>query len=180
MLLFAFTFAADFLSLYVDDNLALNYDFPSVSGFMPFISIVGDALNTSIYKSLGNTIVLLLVILFWEKQRWLLSVLIVLLLASINLSWTSWDDAIYGIIFQVLRTLFMLWLFVRLFRYNPFAYLVFFYYEALIPATVTMTQKAWQAYTTDVIALWVALFAPLLLVIFNYVRSHFSGEMVKP
>jgi hypothetical protein len=174
MLMFAFTIISDYVSLYINDVVVLSTEFAEVKGFLPFISILGEAIYNSIFTALSNTIILLLVILFWERHRWLLSLLIVLLLASINLEWTTLDDAVYGIAFQVMRILFMLWLFVRLFRYNPFAYLTFYYYEALLPATATMTQKAWYAYSTDAIALWVALFAPLLLVVFNYGRSRFA------
>jgi hypothetical protein len=174
MLMFAFTIISDFTSLYINESLVLSTDFAEVTGFMPFINILGDAVYSSIFNALSNTIILLLVILFWEKHRWLLSLLIILMLASINLEWTTMDDAVYGIIFQVLRILFILWLYVRLFRYNPFAYLTFYYYESLLPATTAMTQKAWYAYSTDTIALWVAMFAPLLVVVFTYIRSRFA------
>jgi hypothetical protein len=176
MMMFALSIIGDYVSLYINDTVVLSIEFADVTGFLPFITITGEAVYSSIFTALSNTIILLLVILFWEKHRWLLSLLIVLLLASINLEWTTLDDAVYGIVFQSLRILFMLWLFVRLFRYNPFAYLTFYYYDALLPATATMTQKAWYAYGTDVAALWVALFAPLLLVAFNYVRSRFTVD----
>lgn len=172
LLISAYSNVTDFLSFYIKDDLFLTSSAPFLEGHLPSISLISGAINGSISQTLVSVTLFLIIFLLWNRHRQFLLVLAILVLVSINLEWETWGEVLYGVSMQTGKVMLLLWLFTRVFRYNPFAYLIMFYYESLLPQAIVLTGSAWPAYSTDIVILWIAVLLPILLAIPGLFRQE--------
>jgi len=161
-LIWALNGVANYTFFYLSDELALKTVFTPITGYLPALYGFSASLAEGIVQSLQSGIIVLLIILLWKEHKRLVIVLFSLLLISTTIDWREPDVALHGLFFQIMQYSVMLWLFVRLFRFNPVAYLVFYYYKLLLPGAVTLTYNAWPAYQGNIILIWIMLCLPII------------------
>jgi len=139
----------------------------SINSFFPAISSVLTSLQTSLLEFALAIIYMLTAILFWHKHRSLLIALIsVLILQDINSAIDSNSATLFTLGYFLLLTITKFAVFILFFRSNIIAYLLFFYYQALMPDTYLLFSKSWPAYSGDAILALIALLLPLIALIF--------------
>ncbi|NIR98185.1 MAG: hypothetical protein GWO39_08745, partial [Gammaproteobacteria bacterium] len=138
----------------------------SLRGFSPGVGIVANALQSALLEGVIAGTFALLAILLWKKHRGLLLLLLLLIVVQ-DLNVEPEDLAAVGqdLAFQALATGAELWLFIRYFRFNAFAYLFLYFYRALLPAALQLTEKAWPMYDLDIAIVWAAIAAPIVALI---------------
>lgn len=145
---------------------------PSLAGFSPGLAALLEVKKETIESSLFAGALALALAALWKRKPWLFGAgAALLLLPDFDLKWQGLETA-NDELFDAAETLLKAWLVLRVFRFNPFPYLLLFYYQELIPAAWVMTSSAWPALSGDVVLLWGAAAAPLLLAAALLVRGR--------
>ena len=85
-------------------------------------------------------------------------------------------ETVHAALFDIAETFLKAWLILRVFRFNPFPYLLLYYYQTLLPAASVMTASGWPALSGGIILLWSAAAAPLILAAVLLIRHRAAAR----
>ncbi len=147
-----------------------------VGGISTALGVLLTATTSGLFAALSSGVLVLVLILLRKKRPGLLILaLMIVLVSRISLDWHGGGLAAHTALFQIITTLVELWILLRLFRFNGYAYLLFYFYQGLAPVLDTMTRKGWPAYGPDITILWVAATLPILVALAFTVLKKSAG-----
>lgn len=164
-LIWAFDQISIYSSLLSGGKDLLSYSNVAIDGFSPAINSVLDTLDSSLGLGLLHGIFAIVFVLLWKQHRGILVLLLAIMLvhANINPDLNSTQEIIHSIIFTTAKYVLLAWLYLRLFRFNAFAYFFLYYFIGMLDNAFILTERAWPAYSLDIIALWLFVAAPFLI-----------------
>ena len=149
------------LLAHVAPEKAIKITTAATAGYWPGLGIVFDAASAAMVDGASHAILALVVVLLWHKHRGLLALLVGLAaLRNLNVDWSEGPRVVHGLFFSYSILLLKLWIFIRVFRFNPYAFISFAYFTSLLSPSLILVFKAWPAYSGDVIIVALAALAP--------------------
>ncbi|MDP1602780.1 MAG: hypothetical protein Q8M03_05890, partial [Legionella sp.] len=153
---------AESTSLAVSGRGLLDWATPSLAGYSPGAGALLAAVRSALGKAVGEGALVLLAVVLWKRSRLLAAALLaVSILPSLLVRWEG-PQTLHQIVFENAAWLLELFVCVRLFRFNPYPYLLLPFFNAILPAAAIMTAAAWPALRADTLLLWGAAAAPLV------------------
>lgn len=163
-------------SLGLSGKALLAWSTPHAAGFSPGAAALLSALSRAVESSLGTGAIVLALVAFWKKKPLLCAAgAALLLLPDFGVKWRGLET-VHAELFDKAGTILQAWLFLRVFRFNPFPYLLMHYHLALLPSASVMTAAAWPALSGDIALLWGAAAAPLLPAAALLIRRRFPPD----
>jgi len=166
---------AEATSLAVSGRGLLEWATPSLAGYSPGAGALLAAVRSALGHAVGKGALVLLAVVLWKRSRLLAAAaLAASILPDLLVRWEG-PQTLHQIVFENAAWLLELFLCVRLFRFNPYPYLLLPFFNAILPAAAIMTAAAWPALRADVLLLWVAAAAPLVAAAFSLVLGRRGG-----
>ena len=171
---------SEYLALrYISEKGMLYLPKANLQGFSPGLGIWLLVVKNTVFMSLATGIYLLAAVSLWKKHRGLFFAVVVFFwLRELQIDWDDKLLVMHALASQLLVSILTLWLFLALFRLNPYAYLFFYYFRYLLPTTLNFAQQTWGVYTFDVCFLGFAMAAPLLAGGFCMVRNLVGKKII--